>query len=419
MNDTPSLFQRHPRLILAGIAGLAAAASIAVLALCHSVTLHKAEARQGETRVVPLSEQTISPAIWGKDYPRQYDGYCRTADNYGIQGSSPRSVNAPGGRQAEDSRLLDIFAGYDAARTLYQARSASLNKHPALCIECHDPANLQLRITKADFLQGMTKLARSDEPVPCLPSIDRWRGGGRKRDYDPNTDASQQELCSLVCAQCHVTFSSAPGTKPFFAWDKGLKVEQIEASYDSIRFPDGHRFFDFKHAQTGAELLKAQHTEFELWSQGVHARSGVSCADCHMPYVREGSIKISDHNLRSPLQDAFHSCQTCHRFPESELKGRVETIQNRNNELLDRAKEACVQLIRELERARAGNVSPDALKPVYELQRQAQWRLDFIDAEGSQGFHAPQESARILAESIDYGRQGQLALREIRVSVAP
>jgi len=26
------------------------------------------------------------------------------------------------------------------------------------------------------------------------------------------------------------------------------------------------------------------------------------------------------------------------------------------------------------------------------------------------GFHAPQETARIVAESIDYARQGQLAL---------
>jgi len=26
------------------------------------------------------------------------------------------------------------------------------------------------------------------------------------------------------------------------------------------------------------------------------------------------------------------------------------------------------------------------------------------------GFHAPQEAARILAEAIDYARQGQLAL---------
>jgi nitrite reductase (cytochrome c-552) len=42
------------------------------------------------------------------------------------------------------------------------------------------------------------------------------------------------------------------------------------------------------------------------------------------------------------------------------------------------------------------------------LQRKAQWRLDFVSAENSMGFHAPQEAARILAEAIDYARQGEL-----------
>jgi nitrite reductase (cytochrome c-552) len=44
------------------------------------------------------------------------------------------------------------------------------------------------------------------------------------------------------------------------------------------------------------------------------------------------------------------------------------------------------------------------------LQRKAQWRLDFVHAENSMGFHASQEAARILAEAIDYARQGQISL---------
>ena len=65
-----------------------------------------------------------------------------------------------------------------------------------------------------------------------------------------------------------------------------------------------------------------------MWSQGIHARSGVSCADCHMPYMREGAIKVSNHQVRSPLLDVSRSCQTCHRFPEEELKARVTAIQS-------------------------------------------------------------------------------------------
>ena len=45
------------------------------------------------------------------------------------------------------------------------------------------------------------------------------------------------------------------------------------------------------------------------------------------------------------------------------------------------------------------------------VERKAQWRLDFVAAENSMGFHAPAESARILGEAIDYARQAQLGAR--------
>jgi hypothetical protein len=48
------------------------------------------------------------------------------------------------------------------------------------------------------------------------------------------------------------------------------------------------------------------------------------------------------------------------------------------------------------------------LKELGELQRAAQWRLDFVAAENSMGFHAPQELARILGESIDLSRQAEI-----------
>ena len=161
-------------------------------------------------------------------------------------------------------------------------------------------------------------------------------------------------------------------------------------------------------------MLKAQHPEFEMWSQGIHARSGVACADCHMPYMREGAIKISDHQVRSPLLNVSRACQTCHRFPEEELKARVAVIQDRTKALMDRAEDAVVQLIGELESARKDGIDPARLQPVAELQRKAQWRVDFVNAENSMGFHAPQEAARILAEAIDFARQGQLAARDVR-----
>ena len=200
-----------------------------------------------------------------------------------------------------------------------------------------------------------------------------------------------------------------------FPWARGLKMEQLEETWNSTTFPDGKRFFDWKHEKTGAEVLKAQHPEFEMWSQGVHARSGVSCSDCHMPYVREGAMKVSSHHVRSPLLDVTRSCQTCHRFPEAELLTRVALIQDRTHQLMGRAEDALVELIADVVAAKARGVTEVQLAPALELQRKAQWRTDYVNAENSMGFHAPQEAARILAESIDYSRQGQLAARALTV----
>jgi nitrite reductase (cytochrome c-552) len=306
-----------------------------------------------------------------------------------------------------------LMAGFEAVCKMPYADATKLVKHPVACIDCHDPKNMALRVTKPGFIRGIVALANSPEPVPHLPSIEKWRKGDRATPYDANRDASRQELRSMVCGQCHVEYYCGPKVTLFFPWNKGLKVEQIEATYDEYKFPDGHRFFDWQHGKTGAEVLKAQHPEFEMWSQGIHARSGVSCADCHMPYVREGALKISDHQVRSPLLNISRSCQTCHRFPEEELKARVTAIQDRTKALMDRAEDAVVNLIDDIVAAKKAGADEAKLKPIYELQRKAQWRVDFVNAENSMGFHAPQEVARILGEAIDYGRQGQVALRDL------
>jgi nitrite reductase (cytochrome c-552) len=157
-------------------------------------------------------------------------------------------------------------------------------------------------------------------------------------------------------------------------------------------------------------VLKAQHPEFEMWSQGLHARSGVSCADCHMPYMRVGGQKVSDHQVRSPVLNLNRACQQCHRWPETELKARIEQIQDRFFSLRNQAMDALVALIVDLKAAREAGKSDKELETARYLQRRAQFMLDFVEAENSTGFHAPQEATRILGESINFSRQGQLAL---------
>lgn len=289
------------------------------------------------------------------------------------------------------------------ARHMKGPNGKPMVEHAVSCMDCHDSATMQLRVTRPGFLTGIAALAVGDDPVPHLPSIGRWRGGDRKKPYDPNAEATRQEMRALVCGQCHVEYHFAKDTKVVtYPWSKGLKADQIEAFYEEINF------VDYTHATAGTPILKAQHPEFEMWSQGVHARSGVSCADCHMPYTREGAVKVSDHNVRSPVLALNRSCQTCHRYPETEIQARIDAIQQRTRGLLDRAETACVDLIDAIVAAKKSGAGDDQLRDARKLHRAAQWRTDFVQSENSRGFHAPQESARLLAEAIDLARQGQL-----------
>jgi nitrite reductase (cytochrome c-552) len=148
--------------------------------------------------------------------------------------------------------------------------------------------------------------------------------------------------------------------------------------------------------------------QFFAWD--IDGRSGVACADCHMPYQREGAIKISDHWVRSPLLNISNACQVCHRFPKNEIKARVEIIQDRNHSLLLRAEDAIVDLLNALASAQTSGIKEEQLKEAREFQRSAQWRVDFVSSENSMGFHAPQEASRILGEAIDFARKGQMDL---------
>jgi nitrite reductase (cytochrome c-552) len=212
---------------------------------------------------------------------------------------------------------------------------------------------------------------------------------------------------SYVCGQCHVEYYfKGPEKRLTYPWSDGLRADEIYAYYEE------NPHSDWVHAETGAPVLKAQHPEFEMWSQGIHARSGVACADCHMPYTRVGALKISDHHIRSPLLNVSRACQTCHHFPEEELTARVVAIQSRTHEMRDGAMDALVALIGDLATARRAGRTDADLGTAMALQRRAQFLLDFVEAENSNGFHAPQEAARLLAQSVDLSRQGQISIRD-------
>ena len=455
-DTTPRPRRRFPLALVVIVAVLIGAGGAALLA---NIVQRQQEARNPFYRVVELTDETQDPAVWGKNFPHQYEGYARTVDQVRTRfgGSEalprtptkadPRTVVAQS-RLEEDPRLKIMWAGYAFARDFREERghaymlddqtyterqiaakqpgtclnchastyaafkslgggdlvkgfetmnqmpyaeARKLVTHPVTCLDCHDPKTMQLRITRPAFMEGMRALKASQGV----------------KDYDVNSQATRQEMRAFVCGQCHVEYYFKGADKRLvYPWAKGLKVDNILAYYDAEK----HR--DWTHADSGAPVLKAQHPEFEMWNQGIHARSGVACADCHMPYTRVGALKITDHHVRSPMLNVNRACQTCHRWTEDELKARVLTIQERTFGLRNRAMDAVVALIRDLKAAREGGRGDAELASARELQRKAQFLLDFVEAENSTGFHAPQEAARILGESIDFARQGQLALRD-------
>ncbi len=467
MPDTTPSNPRTPRRWLYPAALLAVAGvTFGLTALLMNINQRKQEARETHFRVVDLDENTVDPAVWGQNFPREYDGYLRTADNERSQYGGNEAL--PPSKLEADPRLTRIYAGYAFAVAYREKRGhaymltdqeltprvqqfkqpgaclhchasvlpgyrfvgdGDVHKgfekvcampyqqahdlagpqghkffdHPVTCLDCHDPKTIQLRVTRPGFLDGIQRLAESDDPLPHLPSIGRWRRDGKKGHYDPNTMASRQEMRSFVCGQCHVEYYfKGEGKLLTYPWHNGLKIEQIERYYDDAGFKD------WTHAETGAPVLKAQHPEFEMWNQGIHARSGVACADCHMPYTREGAVKISDHRVRSPLLNSARACQVCHRYPEEELMARAQAIQDRTKAVLDRAEDALVQMMDALKAAKDRGAADDKLAKARQLHRRAQWRVDFVSSENSRGFHAPQEAVRLLAEAIDFARQGEL-----------
>ena len=181
------------------------------------------------------------------------------------------------------------------------------------------------------------------------------------------------------------TTSRVPDKIVTYPWSKGLRVEEIERYYDA------EGFTDYVHARPATRSSRPSTPNSSCGARESTGRTGVACADCHMPYQRVGAVKLSDHGVRSPLLNLNRAC-TCHSVPEAELAGRVLTIQDRHHALLQRGAKATTDMLDAIVAARKGGAADADLQSAAALHRKAQWRLDFVAAENSMGFHAPQEA---------------------------
>ncbi|MBI5059341.1 ammonia-forming cytochrome c nitrite reductase subunit c552 [candidate division KSB1 bacterium] len=407
----------------------------AVAALLINIFEHKQESKLSYLKIVDVRHGEPDPSKWAVNFPREYEAYMKTMktselipySKWGRYGGSeafsqlerhpdlkrmfagyPFSVeynedrghmNAltdmlkikrlgdqkPGSCMTCKSPQVPLFIEQYGAQQFYNTPVKTLVdsfhfEHSISCADCHHAETMALEIRRPAFIEAMAR-----------------------RGIDVAT-ADRQAMRVYVCAQCHVEYYWQKEDKYLtFPWSKGLVVDSIEAYYDSLHFKD------WEHGETKAPLLKMQHPEFELYSTGIHARSGVSCVDCHMPYTRQGSIKVTDHWIRTPLVNLNNACLTCHRESETEMRDRVIEIQDKTYALMTRADHAIISALDGIQAAMAAGGTDQELASARALHRRAQMRWDFISAENSMGFHSPQEAARVLGDAIDYARQAELA----------
>lgn len=438
MKSIPELLKEKPWLGWLIFGGTLAIVFLLGL-IASSIVQRRAEASFAYAPLNEFSQFESNSAVWGENYPRQYQSYLRTADTsftsqYG--GSAMRDM------LEEDPRLVVLWAGYSFSKEYNQGRghqNAITDIHnilrtggpgpgkpspqPNTCWTCKGPdvPRLMNELGIAEFYRGTwdTKGSEVTHPIGCADCHDAKTMNLRisrpalveayERQSKDITQASHQEMRSLVCAQCHVEYyfnkNKVEGVDYLtFPWDKGTSVDSIEAYYDQ------YEFSDWTHGISKAPMLKAQHPDHELFLMGTHSSRGVACADCHMPYKSEGSQKFTDHHVQSPLNNVANSCQVCHREETDKL---VQDVYVRQEKLVENRDKLEILLVKaHVEAGKAWELGADEkrMKPILHNIRRAQWRWDFVAASHGASFHAPVETARIIAAGIDLAGQARVEL---------
>lgn len=436
-------FEKHKTATLWTVFILSAAAVFALGLLAASINERRAEiATLFSNKRVEIKGIEPRNEIWGENYPREYETWKKTSEQ---DFESKHMGNSTKDVLEERPEMVILWAGYAFSREYGSPRGhfyavedvrntlrtgapfkEDENIQPATCWSCKSPdvPRMMAEVGVEKFYSSKWSVFGQEivNPIGCADchnpdnmnvAISRpaLAEAFERRGLDVSK-SSIQEMRTLACAQCHVEYYfKGDGKYLTFPWDKGMSVEEIEKYYDETGFSD------WTHSLSKAPMLKAQHPDYELFLMGPHAQRGLSCADCHMPYKTDGAIKFSDHNLVSPLKYIDRTCQVCHRDTPEKLREYVYQYQDKINETRDRVE-------KELSKAHIGakyawdkGATPDQMKPVLELLRSAQWRWDFAVASHGASFHAPVETQRILAHSLDKSFQAQLQIQKVLSSL--
>ncbi len=390
-------------------------------------------------RKTPMEGIVSENSKFASDFPREYETWKQTADTtFKSEFNSSQAVDV----LAQRPNMVILWAGYafswdystprghqhaveDVRRTLRTGApgvTEGKEPQPGTCWTCKGPD--VPRVMKEQGLanyykapwskwgdQIMNSVGCSDchdsKTMDLKPARPALYEAFQRVGKDVNK-ASHQEMRSLVCAQCHVEYYFKGDEKYLtFPQDSGITVEAMERYYDAMNYKD------YTHALSRAPILKAQHPGYEIHQMGIHGQRGVSCADCHMPYMSKGGVKYTDHHIMSPLANIDRTCQTCHRQSAETLRQNVYERQRKCNEIRNRVENELATAHIEAKFAWDKGATEAEMKPVLDLLRKSQWRWDFAVASHGASFHAPQEITRILSHSLDFASQARLKVAKV------
>ncbi|MBL1211808.1 MAG: ammonia-forming cytochrome c nitrite reductase [Ignavibacteriae bacterium] len=406
-----------------------------------SIIERKAEGVYTLQMVKPIPEDETRNEVWGANFPREYETYMQTLET--------DFASEHGGSKKIDyletyPELVVLWAGYGFSKDYNQGRGhayaiedlrntlrtggESNDPMPATCWACKGPdvPRVMKKVGVTEFYAATWK-ERGDQivnPIGCADCHDNETMNLKitrpalaeafERQGVDMSKFTRNEMRSLVCAQCHVEYyfnTAGHDGVPYltFPWDNGFSADDMEKYYDDLDFSD------WTHQLSKAPMLKAQHPDYELYMTGIHAKRGVSCADCHMPYKSEGGVKFTDHHVQSPLNNVANSCQVCHREKTEDLVRDVYERQERLGELRRIAEVNLAAAHLEAKIAWDNGATKKEMKDVLTLLRHSQWRWDWVAAANGFGFHSPVEALRVLGTSIDKAQQARKELALILV----
>ncbi len=399
-----------------------------------SIMERRSEERALFQVVKPIAEWEPRNEVWGESFPREYESYKKT--------SSTSFSSKHGGSVMIDflkkyPNLVILWAGYGFSRDYNQSRGhynaikdirntlRTGKGNPATCWTCKstDVPRLMNQMGIGVFYKDKWYNLGSDvvNSIGCQDCHDSQTMNLRitrpalieafQRQGKDITQVTHHEMRSLVCAQCHVEYYFKGKKEKYltFPWDKGLTMEAMEEYFDDV----GH--VDWVHALSRAKMLKAQHPDYEIYLTGIHAERQVACADCHMPYRREGGVKFTDHWIQSPLNNIANSCQVCHRESETTLMKDVFDRQDKVLEVRGLVEDALVKAHIEAKTAWDNGATKEEMGPIQKVIRHAQWRWDYATASHGGAFHSPVESLRVLGSALERAQEARLLLVQVLI----